>query len=113
MTTFIVQRLLSLIPLVLAVALFSFVLIDAAPGDFLTELSLDPHVSPETIASLRTRYGLDRPWYVQYFKWVRGIATGDFGYSFSYNRPVINLIAGLRVHSTFPAIHSLVFPRPL
>jgi len=36
MTTFIVQRLLSLIPLVLAVALFSFVLIDAAPGDFLT-----------------------------------------------------------------------------
>ena len=109
MTTFIVQRLLSLIPLVLAVALFSFVLIDAAPGDFLTELSLNPHVSPETIASLRTKYGLDRPWYIQYFKWVRGMATGDFGYSFSYNRPVLDLIGERVINTSLLALISLLF----
>ena len=56
MTTFIVQRLLSLIPLVLAVALFSFVLIDAAPGDFLTEMRL---TVPPTVALRKLRADLE------------------------------------------------------
>ena len=47
----------------------------------------------QDIANLREQYGLDKPWYVQYFKWMGNIITkGDFGYSFSYSRPVWSVI---------------------
>lgn len=45
-----------------------------------------------TIAALRKRYGLDQPYYVQFFMWVWGMLHGDFGQSFEWNRPVSQLI---------------------
>jgi peptide/nickel transport system permease protein len=47
------------------------------------------HFTQEMIDQMRLEFGLDRPWYVQYFYWMKGIITeGDFGYSFSYLKPV-------------------------
>src|ERR1044072_449371 len=72
----------------LGVALLSFLLAAAAPGTFADELRLDPRVSPETIAAMQARYGVNRPIAEQYFLWLRSIGRGEFGFSAIYNGPV-------------------------
>jgi peptide/nickel transport system permease protein len=70
------------------VSVLSFVFAEAAPGDVFDELRLDPRVSPETIDTLRVRYGLDRPLPEKYLRWVRSIAQGELGFSVAHNSPV-------------------------
>lgn len=98
---FILRRLLALIPVVLAVTFFTFLMINLTPGDFLTTMSLDPHVSPESVSRMRHDFGLDRPWYVQYALWLYrlspyefplGLKMPDLGYSFANHTPVLPLM---------------------
>lgn len=102
MRSYILRRLLLLIPILLGVTFISFLLITLSPGDFLTTMSLNPTVSPERIERLRTEFGLDRPWYVQYGLWLYrlspyefpfGLKRPDLGYSFSNRVPVLTLMA--------------------
>lgn len=81
-----------MIPLLFGVTIISFIIIKLAPGDFLTMMSLNPQIAPETIELMRRQFGLDQPWYVQYLKWLTGILRFDFGYSFTYRIPVSTLI---------------------
>jgi peptide/nickel transport system permease protein len=100
MLAFILRRLLHAIPLLLLICLFSFLLIDLAPGDFLSQMSLDPQVSRSTIESMRVKFGLDRPWYMQYLLWLRNVLLDlDFGHSFSYKIPVFTLIKARLVNT--------------
>lgn len=82
------QRLARAILLLLGVSALCFLFTEMAPGSFLDELRLNPQVSPETIAVLRTRYGLDEPLPVRYSRWMFSLARGDLGYSVAYNAPV-------------------------
>lgn len=100
-------RLLSLIPLLLAVSLLTFLLIRLAPGDFLSELEANPQVSAETVAGLRQRYGLDQPWFAQFGGWLWRIVRGDFGYSFACQCPVSSLVAGRVFNTVTLAVSSL------
>ena len=86
------RRLLASLALIIAVSIFTFLLAELAPGDFLAEMRLDPQISEETISYLRQRYGLDRPLHVRYLSWLRSIARGELGYSFARNMPVGPLI---------------------
>jgi peptide/nickel transport system permease protein len=87
------KRLLHAIPLILLICLFTFFLINIAPGDFLTQMSLDPQISQKTIEAMRIRFGLDKPWYVQYLLWLRNVLFYfDFGHSLAYKVPVFSLI---------------------
>lgn len=70
------------------VSILSFVFAEAAPGDVFDELRLDPRVSPETIDTLRVRYGLDRPFPEKYARWLGSIAQGELGFSVAHNSPV-------------------------
>jgi len=88
-----VHRLLAMIPILLAVVFFAFLLIRMAPGDHLSELRLDPNVSEETIATLQRQYGLDRSWYAQFAQWCARAVKGDLGYSVAYHSPVTSLLA--------------------
>jgi len=86
-----------MIPTLILIAVVSFIIIQLPPGDFLTsyiaQLSQTGETVDEaTIAALRKRYGLDQPYYVQFFMWVWGMLHGDFGQSFEWNRPVSQLI---------------------
>jgi peptide/nickel transport system permease protein len=91
--TFLLRRLLALIPLLLGVTLVAFLLIYLAPGDFLSQMAENPQVSAETIAAMRHKFGLDQPWYVQYFLWLKNVFLHlDFGESFSYRQPVFSVI---------------------
>ena len=85
-------RLLASLVLILAVSMLSFLLAEVAPGDFLAEMRLDARISEETVAALRARYGLDRPLAERYLSWLRGVASGDLGYSFARRMPVAPLV---------------------
>jgi peptide/nickel transport system permease protein len=94
---YIIRRSLYMIPVVIAISIISFIIIQLPPGDFLTsyisQLSQSGQaIDQAEIAALRARYGLDQPLYKQYITWVSGVLKGDFGYSFSWKRPVADLI---------------------
>ncbi len=85
--------------LLVGVSILSFALIELAPGDFFTEMRLNPQLSAETLAGLRQQYGLDQPLPVRYLHWARSVARGEFGFSFAYNAPVAPLL-WLRARNT-------------
>ena len=89
MRTYILRRLLQLVPLLLGVAAVTFALLHAAPGDYLSDWALNPTVSAETVAAMRHRFGLDQPWPLQFLLYLRNIFLHlDFGESFSRHQPV-------------------------
>ncbi|MEL7228122.1 MAG: ABC transporter permease, partial [Cyanobacteria bacterium J06576_12] len=90
---YVLKRVLQgLLTLLLATA-FSFFIVQLAPGDFLTPFRQNPQITPDTIAGLERRFGLDRPVWVQYFLWLKQVVTaGDFGRSFAYNRPALDIL---------------------
>ncbi|HUI18209.1 MAG TPA: ABC transporter permease [Alphaproteobacteria bacterium] len=105
MLGYIAQRLLIMIPTLLAISIIVFVIIQAPPGDYLSSYvaelqSQGESVDPKKIEFLRAQYGLDRPLFEQYFVWLTGMLHGDFGYSFEYNLPVTKVV-GDRLWLTF------------
>jgi peptide/nickel transport system permease protein len=89
----VLARLSSAIPLLVATTLLSFLLIHWAPGSFLDQLRVHPGIPESVIDRMEERYGLDRPWHVQYSSWLFGVARGDFGLSLRFQRPVDELLA--------------------
>lgn len=85
-------RLAQTLCLTFGVSLLAFALTDLAPGEYFEQLRLNPQISRDTLAALRTQYGLDRPLAVRYLLWIRSVARGDFGYSYAYNSPVWPLL---------------------
>lgn len=98
MATYILRRILGMVPTVFIISIISFLIIQLPPGDFLTSYIANLQQTGETadetvVAELRARYGLDKPVMVQYGIWMKNIVLhGDFGQSFSYNKPVKELI---------------------
>ena len=93
MRTFLLRRVLSLLPLLMGVTLVAFLLIYLAPGDFLSQMAENPTISPDTIEAMRRKFGLDQPWFVQYFLWLKNVFLHlDFGQSFAYRQPVFAVI---------------------
>ncbi len=98
MLTYILRRLLYMIPTLLAISLVAFAVVTMPPGDFVDRLVIEARTDGEVITvgqaqALRERYGLDRPWVVQYLSWLGDIVfRGDFGTSFRWNLPVSSLI---------------------
>lgn len=93
MRVFLLKRLLQTIPLLIGVSMLSFLIIQLAPGDYLTVLAENPQVRPEYVQQMRHNFGLDRPWYIQYVRYVERIALhGDFGMSFSRRQPVFAVL---------------------
>ena len=99
MVTYIVRRLLGMIPTLFLVSILTFIIIQLPPGDFMTSLAANlasggSGIDEGTMNVLRHQYGLDQPLAVQYLKWVGGFFRGDFGYSLEWRRPVRDLILG-------------------
>lgn len=90
---FALRRLAQAVPLLLVVSLVVFGLIHLVPGGPMALYLENPNVRPEDIARLRASLGLDRPLAVQYVSWLGAFVQGDWGYSFSDGRPVIERIA--------------------
>ena len=97
MFSYLIQRVLLMIPTLVAISVITFVIIQLPPGDYLStyiaELqSQGENVDIEKIEALRAQYGLDRPMIEQYGLWVLGMLQGDFGFSFEYQLPVSEVV---------------------
>ena len=89
------RRLLKALPLLLAVVVFNFILLKLAPGDAAEVLAGESGAAtPEYLAELRARFGLDRALHVQLGSYVWKLAQLDLGYSFRHNQSVLQLILG-------------------
>jgi peptide/nickel transport system permease protein len=89
---FLLRRLLLTLPVLLGVVTLVFSLIHMVPGDPV-EAMLGESASPQEVADVRRRLGLDRPLYVQYGAYLRGLAVGDLGTSLRTSEPVARAIA--------------------
>lgn len=89
---YILRRLLASIPVVIIVALIIFMMMYLAPGDPAALLAGDD-ASPEVIAALRERLGLDRSLLVQLRLWLWSLLQGDFGVSIYSGKPVLELVS--------------------
>ena len=114
MLAFIARRVLYMIPTLLVISLICFILIQLPPGDYLSsyiaQLSQSGDAVDAALAeALRKQYGLDQPWYLQYWKWITGVLRGNFGYSFEWNQPVSSLIGERLALTMVVSISSLLF----
>ncbi len=92
MIHFILRRALETLILLFLLSLLTFAIFAMIPGDFLSEMELNPTVSKETVRQLREDYGLNDPFFVRYFKWLGQVLQGNLGYSFEQRRPAVDLI---------------------
>jgi peptide/nickel transport system permease protein len=90
-TGYILKRTLQAIPILLGASTLIFFLMHAAPGDP-TSIYIRPDIDPVVIEQMRKNLGLDQPVHVQYVRWLSSFARGDFGFSFSQKRPIIDII---------------------
>ena len=102
MLRFLAIRLLQAIPVLLAMSVITFAIIQAPPGDYadyirstmITQGNASVTAADAAAAAYRERHGLNDPMVVQYFRWIGGILTrGDFGHSYFYNKPVSEVVA--------------------
>jgi peptide/nickel transport system permease protein len=75
-------------------SVFLFGIVRLMPGGPLAQAERNPNVTPEQLAALRERLGLDQPLPVQYVKWIKAfVLEGDWGYSIKFRRPVAEMIS--------------------
>ncbi len=92
MTAFIARRLLLLLPVLLGVTVVTFALTRIIPGNPI-DLMVSPLASAETRERIAENAGLNDPLWVQYLRYIKGVAQGDFGDSFVTNEPVLDDLA--------------------
>ncbi|MCP4914191.1 MAG: ABC transporter permease subunit [Oligoflexia bacterium] len=112
MLSYILRRLLAMIPTLFGITLIVFVIINLAPGSPIEQKiqqlrfgggientggqtgsnNGDSAVSEEVIEALKKQYGFDKPLHIRYLLWLKNLATFDFGESFTYEEPVIDVI---------------------
>ncbi len=106
---YVLKRVLQGLLTLLLTSFLSFIIIQLAPGSYLDTLRQNPKISPETINQLNTIFGLDKPWYVQYWRWLVQVITQlNFGTSFVYNRSVSSLLAERIPATLLLAITSII-----
>ena len=97
MLVYIARRLLLMIPTLAIISMISFWIINLPPGNyvdsFMAQMAGQGQIPDfDTRQQLEQLYGVNRPLYVQYWKWISRALTGDFGQSFEWRRPVSDLI---------------------
>jgi peptide/nickel transport system permease protein len=92
MGRFVVRRVVQAVPTFFGITLLAFAVLKLAPGDPVLLLFGAQNLRADEMAALRVAYGLDQPMPIQYLSWLGHVLTGDFGRSFLYKRPVIEMI---------------------
>ncbi|MEL6437645.1 MAG: ABC transporter permease [Cyanobacteria bacterium J06621_8] len=100
MNRFFINRLLGIIPTLIAISIIIFTLLAIAPGDPFGEFASNPAITPEVRENIRRSFGLDQPIYIRYGKWLSSFLRGDMGYSFNSRSPVAELL-WQRLSTTF------------
>ena len=100
--------------MLVAVSVVAFIVVSLPPGDFADTYAADKIssgeiVTREELEAIREQFGLNDPAYIQYFRWVGGMLQGDFGYSWGYKRPVVEVISERLPMTILIAMGTLLF----
>src|SRR4051794_30675178 len=90
MTTYVLKRLLQVVPVMLGITIVAFVLVRLTGDPAI--IMLPPETPKDTVEAFRREYGLDQPIYVQYGRFVMGVLRGDLGTSLRYRESVTSLV---------------------
>ncbi|WCK53476.1 ABC transporter permease [Aneurinibacillus sp. Ricciae_BoGa-3] len=108
MLSYIIRRLLQLIPVLIGMSIVVFCIIHAIPGDP-AQVILGEHATPKTLADLRQQLHLNDPLYKQYFYYIRNILTGDLGESLRTKRSITDEIGPYLAATLELSITGLIF----
>ena len=114
MVSYFIRRMIYMIVLLVILSFVSFVIIELPPGDYLSTMIMNMRnrglsVSEEEVRNLERLYGLDKPMYYRYFKWVFELIQGDMGYSLRWNKPVNELIGDRFLLTVTLTLATLIF----
>lgn len=104
MGKYILKRIAQAVPLLLIISIICFTLIQLAPYNAVDAMT-NPKMSKKAIELIKIKYGYDKPSYIQYLYWLKGVVTGQFGYSIVTHESIFNDLA-----SRIPATMILVLP---
>jgi peptide/nickel transport system permease protein len=107
MLSYALRRIVIVAITLLAASVIVFAVLEIVPGDP-ARLMLGINATDDAVAALRQQMGLDQPLVLRYFEWIGGMLTGDFGRSYTYSVPVIDLIRERLVVSLPLALMALV-----
>ena len=108
MLFFILRRLGHLVVILLTVIAIGFFLIQLAPGDVFQQLAMNTDIKPGTLETFRRAFGLDKPWYVQFFRYIWNALHGDFGFSAFSKVPIFALVSQRAGNTLILAIASFL-----
>ncbi|HVZ44568.1 MAG TPA: ABC transporter permease [Ramlibacter sp.] len=91
MSLFLVKRFITLLATLVATSVVVFLVLEILPGNA-AQVLMGPDASPDAVMALAHKLGLDRPAPGRYVEWVSGMLTGDFGLSYAYSTPVVDLV---------------------
>jgi peptide/nickel transport system permease protein len=114
MVKYIIRRILYVIPTVFLISVVAFAIIELPPGSWLDNYvaslrQLGDVLTLDQIANLEAHYGVNSPVYVQYWKWIRGWPRGDFGRSFVWGLPVLEVIGSRFTFTLILSFTTLIF----
>lgn len=111
MLSYMVRRFIYMIPTIILISIISFGIVQMIPGNYLTQHKFDPTISRKMIEQQKERLGLDKPVYVRYWKWVKGVITeGRLGFSFANYSPVsVVLFKGRIGYTIFLGLVTMLF----
>ncbi len=108
MLAYLLRRLLHMIPLLLGITFLSFLIIGLSPGDYFSELRMNPSFSPDLIREMEAQFGYGEPLVVRYFKWLWRVVHLDLGMSVAYRVGVLDLIRMRAVNTVILALSSML-----
>ena len=114
MLSFLARRLVLALITVWAISLITFAIIQLPPGDYVTAYiaqleTQGDFVSEDEAINLRAEYGLEQPFPVQYYKWMRQAVKGNFGVAMEYRRPVSEVIGDRLILTAALTFTSIIF----
>jgi len=108
MRTYIIRRFLQAIPLLIAISLLSFFIMQLSPGNYLDTIRLNPSISEDLIETMERQYGLDKSIPEQYFHWVWQLLRGNLGESFTYKIPVTQVIKSRLTNTIILSVAAMI-----
>ena len=109
MARFLIKRILNMIPLLIGITFLSFFVMSLVPGNFLSNLKMNPAISPQLIKEMEAQFGLNQPLLVRYGKWLWAVLHLSLGTSLAFNVSVTSLIGSRAVNTIILSAASMLF----
>lgn len=114
MWAYTIRRLIYMVVVLWIISILAFIIIELPPGDYLTSYiarlqAQGGALNESQIAALRKQYGLGLPAYLRYFKWMQNMFHGNFGKSFKWNKPVLDLLVERLSLTVIISLFAIIF----